>query len=101
MRIMYVAENSCKWRGLPKEYGNWHSVYVKSKRGVVARLCEVLQRENIIRIKIESICIDSTILKVHPDATGALKEIEFTASGDKRWTYNKNSYSIFFMWRHI
>ncbi|MDR2437311.1 MAG: hypothetical protein LBD17_04505 [Endomicrobium sp.] len=31
--------------------------------------------------QIESICIDSTILKVHPDATGALKKMEFTASG--------------------
>jgi transposase len=39
--IMYVAENGCKWRSLPKEYGNWHSVYVRmnrwSKRGVLAR----------------------------------------------------------------
>jgi transposase len=37
--LMYVTENGCKWRGLPKEYGNWHSVYVKmkqwSKRGVL------------------------------------------------------------------
>jgi transposase len=58
--IMYVAENGRKWRGLSKEYGNWHSVYVRmsrwSKRGVLARLFEALQRENIIRIKIESAC---------------------------------------------
>ncbi|MDR1841603.1 MAG: transposase, partial [Holophagales bacterium] len=24
--VLYVAENGCKWRGLPKEYGNWNSI---------------------------------------------------------------------------
>jgi transposase len=24
--ILYVAEHGCKWRGLPKRYGNWHSI---------------------------------------------------------------------------
>jgi transposase len=25
--ILYVAEHGCKWRGLPKYLGNWHTVY--------------------------------------------------------------------------
>ncbi|MBZ5690022.1 MAG: transposase, partial [Acidobacteriia bacterium] len=25
--ILYVAEHGCKWRGLPKRFGNWHSIY--------------------------------------------------------------------------
>jgi len=25
--VLYVAENGCKWRSLPKEYGNWNSIY--------------------------------------------------------------------------
>ncbi len=24
--ILYVAEHGCKWRGLPKRFGNWESV---------------------------------------------------------------------------
>ena len=24
--ILYVAKHGCKWRGLPKRYGNWHSI---------------------------------------------------------------------------
>ena len=24
--ILYVAEHGYKWRGLPKRYGNWHSI---------------------------------------------------------------------------
>ena len=27
--ILYVAEHECKWRGLPKRFGNWHSIYVR------------------------------------------------------------------------
>jgi transposase len=76
--IIYVTENGCKWRALPKEYGNWHTIYVRmnrwSKNGTLRRLFEALQLENIIRIKMESICLDSTTSKVHPDGTGSLKK---------------------------
>ena len=24
--ILYVAEHGCKWRGLPKDFGCWHSI---------------------------------------------------------------------------
>jgi len=24
--LLYIAENGCKWRGLPKEFGNWNSI---------------------------------------------------------------------------
>jgi len=40
--VLYVAENGCKWGGLPKEYGNWNSIYKKanrwSKQGVLERV---------------------------------------------------------------
>jgi transposase len=76
--ILYVAEHGCKWRGLPKRYGNWHTIYTRmnrwSKSGVLDRVFEQLQREQIVRIKIEGVGLDSTIVKVHPDGTGALKK---------------------------
>ncbi|WP_323644844.1 transposase, partial [Escherichia coli] len=25
--MLYVAEHGCKWRGLPKRFGNWHTIY--------------------------------------------------------------------------
>ncbi len=38
--ILYVTENGCKWRALPKTYGNWHTIYVRmnrwSKNGVLS-----------------------------------------------------------------
>jgi len=76
--ILYVAEHGCKWRGLPIKYGNWHTVYMRMSRwarnGVLERAFEKLQKEQILQIKIEAICLDSTIVKVHPDGTGALKK---------------------------
>ena len=76
--ILYVTENGCKWRALPESYGNWHTIYVRmnrwSKSGVLQRVFEALQIENIIRIKVEAVCLDSTSVKVHPNGTGALKK---------------------------
>ena len=25
--ILYVAEQGCKWRGLPDRFGKWHTIY--------------------------------------------------------------------------
>jgi len=76
--ILYVAENGCKWRGLPEYFGNWHTIYTRmnrwAKAGVLDRVFATLQEQQIIRIKIEAMSIDSTIVKVHPDGTGALKK---------------------------
>ena len=76
--ILYVAEHGCKWRGLPKRFGNWHTIYTRmnrwSKLGVLDGVFEQLQRSQVVRIRIEAISLDSTIIKVHPDGTGALKK---------------------------
>ena len=76
--ILYVAEHGCKWRGLPPHFGNWHTVYTRmnrwSKNGVLDRVFERLQREQLVRVKLEAVALDSTTVKVHPDGTGALKK---------------------------
>ena len=37
--VLYVVENGCKWRRLPKEYRDWHVIYVRvnrwAKKGVL------------------------------------------------------------------
>ena len=45
-----------------------------AKNGVLDRVFEQLQLEQIVRIRIEAFSIDSTSVKVHPDGTGALKK---------------------------
>ena len=76
--ILYVAEHGCKWRGLPPRFGRWHTIYTRmnrwAKNGVLDRVFEHLQRQQIVRIKLEAVSMDSTIVKVHPNGTGALKK---------------------------
>jgi len=76
--ILYVAANGCKWRALPERYGNWHTIYTRMMRwshsGVLDRVFERLQRCRLMRVRIEAVCLDSTLVKVHPDGTGARKK---------------------------
>lgn len=76
--ILYVSEHGCKWRGLPKRFGNWHTIYTRMNRwvkaGVLDRVFEELQRTRILSIRIEAFSLDSTSIKVHPDGTGAHKK---------------------------
>ena len=78
--LLYVAEHGCKWRGLPKHFGNWHSIYVRmnrwAKNGVLDQVFEKLQLEQIVRIKIEAFSLDSAIVQVHPDDLGALEKAD-------------------------
>src|SRR3989337_4104522 len=84
--LLYVAEHGCKWRGLPKRFGNWHTIYTRmnrwSKNGVLDSVFERLQREQIVRIKIEAVKLDSTTVKVHPDGMGAFKKTDRRPSGN-------------------
>ena len=78
--ILHVAANGCKWRALPESYGNWHTLYTRmmrwSQAGVLDRVFEQLQRQRqrLMRVRIESVCLNSTIMRAHPDAAGARKK---------------------------
>jgi transposase len=85
--VLYVAEQGCKWRGLPKRFGRWHTIYTRmnrwSKNGVLDQVFEKLQSEQIVGIKIEAFALDSTSIKVHPDGTGALKKTDLKPSANR------------------
>ena len=76
--ILYVAEQGCKWRGLPERFGNWHTIYTRAnrwaKKSVLEKVFLALQEAEIINIQVDHVCLDSTAVKVHPDGTGALKK---------------------------
>ncbi len=95
--VLYIAENGCKWRGLPKRFGNWHRIYTRlsrwSKKGVLERVFEQLQLVQIIRVRVEAMSLDSTIVKVHPDGTGALKK-----TGRKRLADHEADGQLKFIW---
>ncbi len=59
-----------------------------SKSGVLDRVFAQLQHAQILRVKLEAVALDSTLIKVHPDGTGALKKTARQAIGRSRggWT---------------
>ena len=82
--FLYVAENGCKWRRLPSNYGNWHTVYTRisrwAKTGVLNSVFTKLQQRQILTVKLEILSLDSTSVKVHPDGVGALKKMDHKPS---------------------
>ena len=83
--VLYVAENGCKWRRLPVSFGNWHTIYTRmnrwSKSGVWDRVFMRLQAEGLLQVELRVVSLDSTIVKVHPDGTGAEKKTARKPSG--------------------
>jgi transposase len=76
--LLYVAENGCKWRALPEQFGSWHTIYTRLRRwaaaGVLDRAFQALQEHRLIRIRVEWVGLDSTSVKVPPEGTGARQQ---------------------------
>ena len=74
--LIFRLENGCKWRSLPKVYGNWHSIYVRmdrwSRSGVLEQAYAALAKEGFLDMRV--CALDSMAAKVHPDAHGAPKK---------------------------
>ena len=68
--LLYIIENGCKWRALPKKYGNWHTIYMRfsrwSQNGTIQKIFEELQEMNIIDNRTDILCLDSTSIKAVP-----------------------------------
>jgi len=75
--------------GITKKYGNWHTIYVKfnrwSKNGTIQRIFDELQKQNIINIQSDILCLDSTSVKVHSNASGARKSSGNQSIGHSKW----------------
>ena len=79
---LFVTKEGCSWRALPERFGPWHTVYVRGRlridKGVLELVYAELQRAEL-EAQLEQrepdrplrMSIDSTIVKVHQDGTGA------------------------------
>ena len=72
--VLWIARTGSPWRDLPKEFGNWHSVYVRFARwcekGTWVRLAEAVSGDP----DLEMLFIDSTIVRADQHAAGAQKK---------------------------
>ena len=56
-------------------FGNWRTIHARmnrrSRNRVLDQVLAHRQRERILRIELEAASLDNTIVKAHPDGTGA------------------------------
>jgi len=74
--IIYRCKNGCSWRELPKEFGNWHIIYMRFSRwtqnGVFDRVYAMLGEAGLQQVT--EYGLDAPSVSVHPDAFGCLQK---------------------------
>jgi putative transposase len=72
--VFWIVRSGSQWRLLAKEYGNWNVVYQRfadwAEQGVWYKMLYYFANEP----DMEYIMVDSTILRAHACASGALKK---------------------------
>ena len=75
--VLWIVRTGAPWRDLPERFGNWNSVFQRfnrwAKSGVWQRVFETLRDPDL-----ESLMLDSTTIRAHQHAAGAV--------GNKRTT---------------
>jgi len=78
--VLWIAKTGAPWRDLPECFGNWNSVWRRfdrwSAKGVWLRVFEELKDPDL-----EWLILDSTVIRAHQHAAGAVKK----GAPTKRW----------------
>jgi putative transposase len=74
--VLYVARTGIPWRDMPEEFGQWDAVYNRFRRWEGRSIWKTLgERLQADELKIaRNIFLDSTIVRAHQHAAGALKK---------------------------
>jgi len=72
--VYYVMRTGCQWRMLPSEYGHFRSVHARFTRWSKAGTLNELFQHTINEPDMESVMIDSTIVRAHACSSGYKKD---------------------------
>ncbi|MFB9048093.1 IS5 family transposase [Sphingobium indicum] len=82
--ILWMAGNAAHWRDLPDIFGKWTAVHARFRRWSRNGVWEGLFHAMADTPDFEYVMIDSTISKVHADASGGKRGAESAAIGRSR-----------------